>query len=48
MIDWSSTKERVNEKGPYILSFRFWCYSRKRGRGVSPSFQLCVFGANQR
>ena len=41
-------KKRINERGPCILSFCSWYYSRKRGRGVSPRFQLFVFGANQR
>ena len=33
-------KKRINERGPCILSFCSWCYSRKREHGVSPRSQV--------
>ena len=48
MVGWLCTKEIINERGPNILLFRSWCYSRKRGHSVGPRFHPFAFGLNQK
>ena len=47
LVEWSWIKERINKRGPYILSFRSWCCLRKRGREVWRRFNLFGFGVTQ-